>query len=51
VADELYRTARVLRLFTRRERRTVSPAALAELVGRDDATIALMLERGSPLLR
>jgi HD superfamily phosphohydrolase len=50
VADELYRTARVLRLFTRRERRVVTPAALAALAGRDDATIASMLERGSPLL-
>jgi hypothetical protein len=31
VADELYRTARVLRLFTSQERRTVEPRVLEGL--------------------
>jgi hypothetical protein len=43
VADELYRTARVLRLFTLGERRTVDPRALARLAadGPDETTVRL----------
>lgn len=50
VADELYRTARVLRLFTHGGRRTVGPPALAQLVGLDAGTLASRLAAGQPLL-
>ena len=37
VADELYRTARVLRLFTLQERRTVEPRVLEGLARLTDS--------------
>jgi uncharacterized protein len=50
VAGELYRTARVLRLFTRGERRRVAPDALFSLARRDAAAIEARLSDSTPLL-
>jgi len=50
VADELYRTARVLRLFTLDERRVVAPERLAELAVRSEAELTKALEAGGTLL-
>jgi hypothetical protein len=50
VADELYRTARVLRLFTFGERRSIEPEALARLAADGPESAALKLERATPLL-
>lgn len=50
VADELYRSARVLRLFTRGERRTVSGAALAELASWSEHDVARRLATEGSLL-
>lgn len=46
VADELYRTARVLRVFTLGKRRSVSATALAELAMLDDDAVRARLEAG-----
>jgi HD superfamily phosphohydrolase len=51
VSDELYRTARVLRLFTLGERRTVSAAALARLAEMNEAEVTAELRAGKALLR
>jgi uncharacterized protein len=50
VADELYMTARVLRLFTAGARRQVTSAALAGLASLGAAEIAAALREGRPLL-
>jgi HD superfamily phosphohydrolase len=50
VADELYRTARVLRLFTLGGRRQVGAEALAELATATSAEVAARIERGGGLL-
>jgi len=50
VADELYRTARVLRLFTTGERRTVSGSALARLAGWDADEVTGRISAGKELL-
>ncbi|NIQ54142.1 MAG: HD domain-containing protein [Gemmatimonadetes bacterium] len=50
VADELYRTARVLRLFTLGGRRMVDAGAVARLVALPDAEIRARLDAGTPLL-
>ncbi|HEU5209613.1 MAG TPA: HD domain-containing protein [Longimicrobiales bacterium] len=50
VADELYRTARVLRLFTLNGRRVVEPAALARLAQRSNEEMIERLENDGPLL-
>jgi uncharacterized protein len=50
VADELYRTARVLRLFTAHERRTVAPEKLSRLAGLTESAVAVELQRGGSLL-
>jgi hypothetical protein len=50
VADELYRTARVLRLFTLGGRRQVGAEALAELATATSAAVAARIERGGGLL-
>ena len=50
VADELYRTARVLRLFTTGERRSVDGAALARLASLDADAVRERLRTGRPLL-
>lgn len=49
VADELYRTARVLRLFALGGRRAVEPAALARLAGTRIEALLDRLERPTPL--
>ena len=49
IAEELYRTARVLRVFTAGDRRTVDPARLARLAAHDAAEVEDRLERGAPL--
>ncbi len=51
VANELYRTARVLRLFTHGSRVEVDPRALAALAGADSPAITRRLEERAPLLR
>ncbi|MGH7466521.1 MAG: HD domain-containing protein [Longimicrobiales bacterium] len=51
IADELYRTARVLRVFTLYQRRRVAPAALVRLAQLSEADVQAELERGTPLLR
>jgi len=51
VSDELYRTARVLRLFTWPERRQVAAEALERLASLDAAELGRRLERGVSLLR
>ncbi len=50
VADELYRSARVLRLFTLEGRRNVEPAALARLAQRSNEEMIERLESDEPLL-
>jgi uncharacterized protein len=50
VADELYKTARVLRLFTAGVRRHVTSAALAGLAALGAAEVADALRDGRPLL-
>jgi hypothetical protein len=50
VADELYRTARVLRLFVLGERRVVEPAALARLARLSPESLVERLEDPTPLL-
>jgi len=50
VADELYRTARVLRLFTWPDRRSVEPAALASLATKSEHEVRRRLEDHVPLL-
>jgi hypothetical protein len=50
VAEELYRTARVLRLFTLGGRRSVEPERLIALVKRPEADVRSRLDRGAPLL-
>jgi len=50
VADELYRTARVLRLFTLGERRNVSSAALARLAQLSEADVRQVVEGEAQLL-
>lgn len=50
VADELYRTARVLRLFTLGGRRQVEAQALAELATAATAEVAARVEAGAGLL-
>lgn len=50
IADELYRTARVLRLFTLNGRRVVDPAALARLAQHSNEAMIERLESDEPLL-
>jgi hypothetical protein len=50
IADELYRTARVLRLFALGGRPKIEPASLAHLATLDEAEMTRRLERDSPLL-
>jgi uncharacterized protein len=50
IADELYRTARVLRLFTSGGRRQVSAEALAGLAALGAEEVAAALDDGRPLL-
>jgi hypothetical protein len=50
VADELYRSARMLRLYTAGERRTVEPARLTRIATWSAADIAERLDRGAALL-
>jgi hypothetical protein len=50
VADALYRTARVLRLFTAGPRRTVEPAALAALAQHTSEEMIELLEQGGRLV-
>ena len=51
VSVELYRSARVLRLFTRGARRTVSPAALAAIAQMRTSEIETALASRTPFLR
>lgn len=50
IAEELYQTARVLRLFTLGERREVDRDALVALAQQDAATVAQRLDASTPLL-
>ena len=50
VADELYRSARVLRMYVQGRRVSVDPAALAALASIDPRTLTTRLEAGEPLL-
>jgi hypothetical protein len=50
VADELYRTARVLRLFVLGERRVVEPAAVVALASLPVEAVEERLRSGAPLL-
>jgi HD superfamily phosphohydrolase len=50
VSDELYRTARVLRLFTLDERIRVEPGSIAGVVTRSDDEMRARLDAGRPLL-
>ena len=50
IAAELYRTARVLRLFTFGERRDIEPALLAALAARSAQEMEEELQAGRPLL-
>ncbi|MEJ2503369.1 MAG: HD domain-containing protein [Gemmatimonadota bacterium] len=50
VAEELYRTARVLRLFTLGDRRQVAPERVVSLVRRSESELRGRLDRGAPLL-
>jgi uncharacterized protein len=50
VADELYRTARVLRLFTLGGRTIVTAEALGRLVALSEPDLVARLEDGAPLL-
>jgi uncharacterized protein len=51
IADELYRTARVLRLFTTGGRRHVSSESLARVAALSASEAETVLERGTALLR
>jgi hypothetical protein len=51
IADELYRSARVMRLFTHGERRSVSAEALAALAAYTEPELSQRLEDGTRLLR
>ncbi|MBW3552384.1 MAG: HD domain-containing protein [Gemmatimonadetes bacterium] len=51
MADELYRTARVLRLFTLEGRTQVDPLALAAVVALPDDEVRGRIDGGGPLLR
>ena len=51
IADELYRSARVLRLFTSGGRRSVTPAVLGRIAADGADAIVARLDGGSPLLR
>ncbi|MBR9990076.1 MAG: HD domain-containing protein [Gemmatimonadetes bacterium] len=50
VAAELYRTARVLRVFTQGERRDLDAASLVALVQQDAGSVRAALAGGAPLL-
>lgn len=50
IADELYRTARVLRLFTQGKRRVVRSNDLASIAARDEKEIASELRAGRALV-
>jgi uncharacterized protein len=50
IAAELYRTARVLRLFTYGERRVLDPAPVAALAAMSGSALAERLDTGLPLL-
>ncbi len=50
VADELYRTARVLRLFTLGERKQVDASAIGRLVAMSDDAVRTRLAEGEPLV-
>jgi HD superfamily phosphohydrolase len=50
VAAELYRTARVLRLFTRGSRRDILPDSLAGLAQQSGHSVRAALDSGAPLL-
>jgi uncharacterized protein len=50
IADELYRTARVLRLYTHGERRSVRPDRLMALARQSGAEVEARLEAGTALL-
>ena len=50
IAEELYQTARVLRLFTLGGRREVDRGALIALAQQDAATVAQRLDASTPLL-
>lgn len=50
IAEELYQTARVLRLFTWGERRSVAPQSVARLARMDAATVEGALNAERPLL-
>jgi uncharacterized protein len=50
IADELYRTARVLRIFTQGARREVAPADLIRIARLNEDEIRQALGAGSPLL-
>lgn len=50
IADELYRSARVLRLFTLGERRDVDSGALARLATMETDALEARLNAGAPLL-
>jgi hypothetical protein len=50
IADELYRSARVLRLFTHGGRRVVSPGALAGLASMEEDELQARLAQDRPLL-
>ena len=50
VSDELYRTARVLRLFTWNARRSVSAEGLGRLASLETAELEARLDAGRPLL-
>jgi len=51
VADALYQTARVLRLFTHGARRRVDPSAVARLAALPRRAVAARLDAGEPLLQ
>ncbi|MFW5947230.1 MAG: HD domain-containing protein, partial [Gemmatimonadota bacterium] len=50
LADELYRTARVLRLFTLGDRVQVEPAVIGPLVALSESALRERLDDGAPLL-
>jgi hypothetical protein len=51
IADELYRSARVMRLFTHGERRVIDTAALTDLATLSGDDVQRRLDAGEPLLR
>jgi HD superfamily phosphohydrolase len=50
IADELYRSARVLRMYVQGRRMSVDPAALAALAAAEPRTLAARFEAGERLL-